>query len=397
MAVSGSGAPADGDVHRVIADGRVYVLVGTAHVSRESAELVERVIAAEQPDSICIELDPRRFEALARPAQFAALDLRAIIRQRQLAPLLVNLILSGYQRQLGGALGVMPGAEMLAAARTAERLGIPMHLCDRDVRITLRRAWAALSLWRKSELVAVLGAALFETPSLDEAELRRLRQGDVLSRLMQELGTAFPAIKTALIDERDAYLATRLRAVPGARIMAVIGAGHVAGMVAALRSERSADLAELEALPPKSRRAHLVAWSLPVLILAGLIAVGMRHGAAAVADNALFWVVATGLPGAVGAVVALAHPLTIAATFLSAPITTLSPLLGVGYVAAFVQAYVRPPRVFELQSVVDDVRRVRRWWENRLLRVCLVFLLTTLGTAAGSIVGLSEIASNLLR
>lgn len=385
------------DVVRVPADGREFILVGTAHVSRESTDLVERIIAAERPDCVCVELDARRYDALAHRTRLEALDLKTVIRNRQLAPLLLNLLLASYQKQLGGALGVVPGSELLAAAQTAERLGIPVRLCDRDVRVTLRRAWAALSLWRKAELIATLGTAAFEAPTLDEEELRRLRQQDVLSRLMRELGEAFPGIKTVLIDERDAYLATRLRAAPGTRVLAVVGAGHVAGMAEALRGGTDADLAALEAIPPPSRAGRLAAWAIPVTIIAGLVAIGLRHGLGAVGDNALFWVLATGLPGLAGAALALAHPLTLLATFLSAPITTLSPLLGVGYVAAFVQAWVRPPLVREIQSVSDDARVPRRWWENRLLRICLVFLLSTIGTSVGTIVGTTEILANLWR
>lgn len=383
------------DVHRVTADGRTYVLVGTAHISRESAALVEQVIAAEQPDGVCIELDPRRYEALAHRTRLEGLDLKAVIRDRQLAPLLLNLLLASYQKQLGGALGVVPGSELLAAAQAAERLGVPVHLCDRDVRVTLRRAWAALSWWRKAELVAALAGAAFEAPQLDEEELRRLRQQDVLSRLMAELGTAFPALKRVLIDERDAYLAARLRATPGARLVAVVGAGHVAGMADALRRGTAVDLAALDQVPPPSRAVRWAGWGIPAIIVAGLVAIGLRQGPGAVGDNALFWVLATGLPGLAGAVVALAHPLTLVATFCSAPITALSPLLGVGYVAAFVQAWVRPPLVRELQSVTDDVRVPRRWWANRLLRIGLVFLLTTLGTSLGVLVGTAEILSSL--
>ncbi|MFN8641521.1 MAG: hypothetical protein U0802_07645 [Candidatus Binatia bacterium] len=166
-------------------------------------------------------------------------------------------------------------------------------------------------------------------------------------------------------------------------------------MAAALRSGRRADLAALDTLPPPSPAGRIAGWSIPVAIVAGLVAIGFRHGLSAVGDHALFWIVATGLPGLIGAALALGHPLTLLATFLSAPITTLSPLLGVGYVAALVQAYVRPPLVREIQSVAEDVRVPRRWWANRLLRICLVFLLSTIGTSMGTIVGTTEILSNL--
>ena len=379
------------DVLRIHADGRDFVLVGTAHISHESADVVERVIAAERPDCVCVELDARRYDALAQRRRFESLDLRAVIRNRQLAPLLLNLVLASYQRQLGGALGVLPGSELLAAVRAAEARDIPVRLCDRDVRITLRRAWAVLSLRRKAELIATLLHGLLEPPKLSEDDLRALRQQDVLSRLMGELGAAFPALKAVLIDERDAYLAEQLRNAPGTRVVAVVGAGHLAGMRAALENGRRADLAALETVPPTSRGTRLAGWSIPAVIVLSLLAIGVRQGPAAAGDNVLFWILATGAPGLIGAVIALAHPLTVLATFLAAPLTTLSPLIGVGYVAAFVEAYLRPPLVREIQTVTDDIRVPRLWWRNRVLRICLVFLLTTIGTSLGTLFGTAAI------
>jgi pheromone shutdown-related protein TraB len=390
-----SDAAAIDDVARVRSAGREYVLVGTAHISRESVDVVERVIAVQRPDCVCVELDARRYEALAQRRRLESLDLRAVIRDRQLAPLLLNFVLASYQRQLGGTLGVLPGSELLAAVRAAETHGIPVRLCDRDVRITLRRAWAVLSLGQRAKLIAALLHALLEPPQLSEDALRALRQQDVLSRFVAELGEAFPALKTVLIDERDAYLAEQLRRAPGERIVAVVGAGHLAGMQAALAAGRRADLAALETVPPTSRAAQLAGWSIPAVIVLSVLAIGLRQGPAAAGDDVVFWILATGLPGLIGAVIALAHPLTVLATFLAAPLTTLSPLIGVGYVAAFVQAYVRPPFVHEIQSVTDDVRIPLRWWQNRLLRICLVFLLTTIGTSMGALVGTAEILRRL--
>jgi pheromone shutdown-related protein TraB len=385
----------DDDVVRVRTGDRDFILVGTAHISRESADVVERVIAAEQPDCVCVELDAQRYDALVERRRFESLDLRAVIRNRQLAPLLLNLVLASYQRQLGGALGVLPGSELIAAARAAEARGVPVRLCDRDVRVTLRRAWAALSWWRKSQLIAGLLQSMFEAPRLGEDDLRELRRQDVLSRLMRELGEAFPALKRVLIDERDAYLSEQLRRAPGARVVAVIGAGHVAGVRTALEGGGAVDLAALETVPPTALAVRLAGWSIPAVIVLSLLVIGLRQGPAAAGDDVAFWILATALPGLLGALLALAHPATMLATFLAAPFTALSPLIGVGYVAAFVQAYVRPPLVREFQTVTDDVRVPRLWWQNRLLRICLVFLLTTIGTSMGTLVGAAEILRRL--
>ncbi|MCG8591544.1 MAG: TraB/GumN family protein [Proteobacteria bacterium] len=383
------------DVHILTLDGREIILIGTAHVSRESADLVRDVIEKERPDVVCIELDPRRFEALSEKNRFESLDLRQIIRQQQLTTLFANLLLASYQKKLGGKLGVTPGAELLEAAQTAAKLDIPVALCDRDIRITLRRAWRAMSFWKKSLLASNLMVGSLERPDLDEEELRRIREQDVLSELMQELGEAMPDLKRVLIDERDAYLAHKILESDGRRIVAVVGAGHVQGMLDALRERREADLAELEHVPPVSPAWKWVGWSVPTLILGSLAWIGWSQGADAVRENAQFWFLANAVPCALGAVAAMAHPATVAAGFMAAPFTSLTPVIGAGYVAAFVQVWFTPPVVNEFQSVGDDVSRPRRWWGNRLLRVFLVFVFTTLGSLLGNFVGGAEILSQL--
>ncbi len=383
------------DVHLVEVGGRSFYLVGTAHVSRESRDLVRRVIEQERPDCVCVELDERRFEALSQEHKFDDLDLRAVIRQRQLVTLMLNLVLSAYQRQLGLSLGVMPGAELLEAARVAREAGIPVELSDRDVRVTLRRAWRAMRWWRRFILVSFLLASLFERPSLGEDDLRELRRQDVLSQLLRELGEAFPGLKSVLIDERDLYLAERLRRAPGERVVAVVGAGHVEGVRKALLADRPVDLDVLDAVPPAARFGRYVGWGVPIVIASALVAIGWRQGVQAVGENLAFWVLANSIPSFTGAVLALAHPFTMLAAFLAAPVTSLTPVIGVGYVTAAVQTYFRPPRVRELQSVPSDLGSLRGWWRNRMLRIFLVLVFTTLGSLLGTWVGGAEILSNL--
>jgi pheromone shutdown-related protein TraB len=375
-------------------DGRRLVLVGTAHISRESVELVRQVIERERPDAVCIELDQRRFEALSQRKRWEALDLREVIRKRQLTTLLLNLILASYQKRLGGKLGVMPGSELLEAIEVAQACNVPVVLCDRDVRVTLRRAWGSLPLGKKAMLLSGVLAGATDSPEITEQELRKLRRKDVLSELMQELGRAMPELKRALIDERDAYLATKIRSAHGARLVAVVGAGHLAGMVEALRERRDADLTELERIPPVSPLWRALGWGLTVLIIASVVYIGATQGADAARENALIWVLAHGVPSALGGVFALAHPLTILTAFVVAPFTALSPAIGAGYVTAFVQTYVVPPRVFEFQSVGEDLVKARAWWSSRLLRVFLVFILTSVGSMLGTCGGGATILSN---
>ena len=383
------------DVHVLDVEGREFVVVGTAHISRESATLVREVIERERPDRVCLELDRQRYEALSNPQRWDALDLKQLIRNRQLAALVANLMLAAYQKKLGGALGVKPGAELLEAGRAAERLGIPVSLCDRDVRVTLRRAWTSLSLWKKSLLLSTFLASVFEEPQLSEDDLRELRQQDVLSRMMAELAEYLPALKRVLIDERDAYLAQRMREAPGRRVVAIVGAGHVSGVLAALRERSHVDLAELDRIPPVSSLTRWLGWGIPAGIVAALVVIGVTQGAAAAFHDLAFWILVTGVPCTLGAALAFAHPITIAAAFFTAPVTTLSPLIGAGHVLALVQAWVQPPVVAELERLAEDAMRPLQWWRNRLLRILLVFILTTLGTMLGMYVGGWEIVAEL--
>jgi pheromone shutdown-related protein TraB len=356
---------------------------------------VHQVIDEQRPDQVCIELDDRRYQALVERTRWEGLDLRQVIRDRQLATLFLNFLLSSYQKRLGGKLGVMPGSELLEAARSAQALDIPVVLADRDIRITLRRAWSALSLLDKSKLLASVLVGLFEEQQLDEEELRRIRERDVLSELMNELGRVMPALRRVLIDERDAYLAQRIRDTTGQKVVVVVGAGHVMGMRLALEQELAVDMAEITRIPEVPTLWKVLGWALPVLIFASISAIAVNKGMEAATDSALYWVVANSIPAAIGTALALGHPLTVLAALISAPFTSLSPLIGVGHVTAFVQAYVHSPRVREFSTVTDDLAVFSRWWSSRLLRVLLVFALSSIGGLIGVWIGGLKVLSSL--
>ena len=383
------------DVEVVEIDGREFILVGTAHISQESVDLVREVIEAEKPDCVCIELDAQRYEALSQESRFESLDLREIIRNQQLAALLMNLLLASYQKRLGGKLGVTPGSELLEAAKTADEFGIPISMCDRDIRITLRRAWAALSWWKKSMLVSTFATSAFDDVELSEEDLKRIKQKDVLSELMKELGDAMPALKAALIDERDLFLAQKIRESEGNKLVAVVGAGHVEGMAKALRTGRDTDLEEISVIPKVSPIWKWIGWAIPAFIVGSIAYIGATQGSQAAGENALFWFLVNAIPCAIGGIIAMAHPLTILAGFVSAPFTSLTPVIGAGYVTAFTQTWLKPPLVQEFQTVADDIGTVRGWWQSRLLRIFLTFILTTLGSLVGTYVGGSVILTNL--
>lgn len=383
------------DVQVIQLDGREIFLVGTAHISQHSVDLVRQVIANETPDCVCIELDEKRYESLSQRKRWVTLNIKEIIYKKQLATLLVNLILASYQKKLGEQLGVLPGTELLEAARAAEEQGVTVALCDRDVRITMRRAWHATGFWKKGYLMVTLMASLFETTELTEEKLTELRSTDVLSELMEELGAAMPQLKRVLIDERDTFLAEKIKAATGKRLVAVVGAGHVTGIKAALTEDRSDRMEEISTIPPVSPVWKIIGWAIPVLIVAAITATAIHKGGALAGDSIYYWILANGIPCSIGALLALAHPFTIVTAFVAAPITSLTPVIGAGYVTAFVQAMLQPPLVGEFESVLTDILTVRGWWRNRLLKVFLAFLLPGFGSMIGSVLGGYRIFSNL--
>ncbi|MFA7455707.1 MAG: TraB/GumN family protein [Desulfobulbaceae bacterium] len=374
---------------------KTVLLVGTAHISHQSTDLVREVIEQEKPDTVCIELDEKRYLALSRKQQWDNLDLKQIIRDKQLSTLLVNLILASYQKKLGGQLGIMPGTELLTAARTAEKTGSAMILCDRDVRVTLRRAWHATSLWKKMYLLASIITSLFDRTEIDEEKLAELRRKDVLSELMSEIGAVIPDTKRVLIDERDIYMAEMIKKSPGSRLVAVVGAGHMEGILRVISENNRGRLDEINTIPPVSKSWKTVGWAIPVLIILSLFLIGIREGAGAAGANVAYWILANGIPSAIGAMIAFAHPATIVSAFAAAPITSLTPVIGAGYVTAFVQVMAAPPVVREFESVSTDIASFRGWWCNKLLRIFMVFLLTGLGSAIGTWIGGYKIFSTL--
>jgi len=383
------------DIYRVEQDGREFIIIGTAHISRESAEIVRQTIESEKPDTVCVELDERRFKALSEQQRWQNLDLKSIIRQKQLSTLILNLILSSYQKRLGEKLGVMPGLELLEATRAAGELSIPVELADRDIRITLRRAWNSMSFWKKMQFMSTGLAGIFEETEISEEQLSEMRKGDALNELLKELGQAMPVLKQVLIDERDQYLAEKIKKAGGRKIVAVVGAGHVQGIISTLQSGQQVDLSSIETIPPVSPVWHWLGWSLPAMILGSILYIGLTQGFSEAGESVLFWILATGIPSAIGSILAAGHIVTTLSAFLAAPLTTLSPLIGVGYVAAFVQAYFSPPLVREFETISKDINHPVMWWKNRLLRVFTVFILSSLGGALGMYVGSYEIISNL--
>ena len=371
----------------VSSNGKRIVLVGTAYVSARSVEEVRRAVGAVCPDRVCVELDPQRLEALRSPDRWMGTDLVKALRQGRGAYLLASLALAAFQRKLGITTGVRPGAELLAAVEEAEARGTPVELVDRPIRTTLLRAWRAASLWEKAKILGALLVSVSESERLDEGDLERLRRTDTLSALLDEMGRAFPPVKRVLLDERDAYMAARIAAARGGTVLAVVGAGHLKGIARRLETgNHPPDTAELEAVPPRGALGRLLPWAVPALVL-GLFAAGFWLGdPGALREAAWAWVLANGGLSALGAALALGHPLAVLSAFVAAPLTSLNPTVGAGMVTGLVQAWAARPRVRDAEELLEDLAHWRGWWRNRVSRALLVFLFSNLGSALGTFV-----------
>jgi len=366
---------------------RTVYLVGTAHISQDSVEAVRSAIAELAPDTVCVELDDQRLEALRDPNRWRNLNLGAALRQGKGSFLLANLALSSFQRRMGLTTGVTPGAELLAAVHSAEERGLPVVLVDRSIRTTLLRAWRHTGFFKKLALVSTLFASAFESPELDEADLAELQQKDTLSAMLDEVGEALPDAKRILIDERDTYMAGKIRTSAGRRVVAVVGAGHVPGLTRELQRDiPAAEFAALDRIPPKPPLSKLIPWLIPAVVIALFVGGFFFGDTSKLAGAALAWILANGLFAAAGALLALGHPLTVAAAFVAAPLTSLNPTVGAGMVTGVVQAWAGKPRVDDLEHLVDHLAHWRGWWGNRVSRVLLVFFFTNLGSSIGTFV-----------
>ncbi len=363
---------------------RTIYLVGTAHVSQQSVDDVRRTVEAVQPDTICVELCPARYQSLSDPEAWRRMDIYRVIRQGKAAFLLMQLVLQAMYRRIGDRIGVQPGAEMLAAIDLAQSQGAHLVLADRDVQTTLKRVWGGMGWWTKMRFFGHLVLSIFNDEEVDVAAVEGLKEVDALTAAMAELAEGFPAIKVRLVDERDRYLAEKIRQAPGERIVAVVGAGHVPGIMASIGSPQ--DLAPLEEVPPPAPWNRALAWAIPLLLVA-LVAFGFFRGGTAVTGEAvLIWFGVHGLLSALGAALAWGHPLAVLAALVASPFTSLNPMIAAGWVAGLVQAWVHKPTVADLESLPVSILTVRGFWTNPVSRILLVVVFANLGSSLGTFI-----------
>lgn len=377
----------------VVRDGVRYTILGTAHVSKASADAVQSLIQEGDFDAVAVELDRNRFTSITNPESVAKLDLFQVIREGKAGMVAANLALSAFQQRIAEQFDIEPGQEMRVAISAAKEAGLPLLLIDRDIGVTLRRVYRSVPWWQRLTLFAGLGASLFSNEQVTEEEIEKLKQGDMLEATFTEFAESSEKLYTPLIAERDAYMAAKLREDTQRgdkprfeNVLVIIGAGHLKGLTQHLQEDQEPpkEVRErLEQVPKGSVWPKLIPWLIVALIVAGFV-VGFQRspelGLQLVGD----WFLINGVLAGLGATIALGHPLTILGTFFAAPFTSLNPLIGAGFVAAAIELWLRKPKVGDFSTLRKDVTDFRGWWRNRVARTLLVFFLATLGSALGT-------------
>ena len=350
-------------------------------MSRDSVEEVRQAIQSAKPDVVAVELCQRRYDVLKNPKNWQETDIVGVIKEKKAAFLFANLVLAAFQKRIGEKLGVRPGQEMHEAILVAESENIPVALIDRPVQITLQRTWRKLSLKERLLLLGSSITAIFETDDLDEETIERLKEKDVLTAAVDEIAKKAPTVKEVLLDERDAYMASKIADLEGDRVLAVVGAGHVMGLAEQLKDPIH-DLSSLEYVPEKGR--NLWKWLVPVVILA-LVSAGFFFGGTARGVEMLkWWLLSNAVFAALGAAVALGHPVTVLVAACASPITSLNPTLAAGWFAGLSEAYFRRPKVSDFERLQQDILSVRGFWKNSVTRILLVVVLANIGSSVGA-------------
>ncbi|MFD1031953.1 TraB/GumN family protein [Metaplanococcus flavidus] len=364
------------------------ILIGTAHVSKRSAEQVKEVIDAEQPDSICIELDAQRYQSVTENSKWKETDIFKVIKEKKSSLLLMNLAISSFQNRLADQFGIKPGQEMIQGIESAKETGAELVLADRNIQVTFSRIWGNIGLWGKVQLLMSVFFSIFSKETISEEDLEKMKSQDTLSAVMDDFTKAFPRLKTPLIDERDQYLAQKIKEAPGNKIVAVLGAAHVPGITREIHNEH--DLDKLSEVPPKSKWPKIIGWAIPFIII-GIIAYTFIANPAAGLDQTISWILWNGTLAAIGATIAFGHPLAILTAFVAAPVSSLNPLVAAGWFSGLTQASIRKPNIGDFETLSKDVFTLKGFWDNKVTRVLLVVVLTNLGSSLGTFIGGADV------
>lgn len=381
------------NIHKILFENQKQLyLIGTAHVSKNSAELVESKIHEIKPDVVCIELDEQRFNSIKNRNKYENIDIFKIIKNKQLFFFIGQFIMASFQKKISEKTGSRPGEEFIRAIDVSESEGIPLALIDRNIGTTLKRAWRLTPLRHKFRF---MGSLLFsDNDEFENLDIEQLKKSDAIETLVKSFAEELPETKKVLIDERDLYLAYGIQKNLADKTVAVVGAGHVPGILKFLGEEiKDTEKDSIDFIPASSKTGSVLKWGIPAIIIMIFIW-GFYSGNKEVAkDFALVWIFAHGLLTVLGCIISLAHPLTILTGFIASPITSLNPTIGAGLVTALVQAIIVKPRIKDFEQLNNSTLRFRQWWENRLTKIFLVFLFSSIGSSIGTFIALPALIS----
>jgi pheromone shutdown-related protein TraB len=380
-----------GPLKTITVGGTRYTLLGTAHVSAESADDVRQLINNGTFDAVAIELCDARHHSIDNPDAMGEQDLFQVFKQGKAGMVAASLALGAFQQRIAEQSGIQPGAEMRAAIEECRTRKLPLLLVDRDVGITLKRIYRNVPWWQRFSLFSGLLGSVMSRQDVSKEDIEKLKEGDMLEATFSEFAAESEALYTPLIRERDRYMALRLaeEAPPGRyqNVLVVLGAGHLKGtgehLEAPLPENPTAERESLEATPPPSKLWKAMPWLITALVLTGF-AIGFSRNTELGWQLVIEWFLINGVLSAGATIAALAHPVTVIATFFAAPLTSLNPTIGAGFVAAGIELYMRKPKVRDFSTLRHDVTQLKGWWKNRVSRTLLVFILATVGSAVGT-------------
>ncbi len=374
----------DGMVDFLAYNGKQIILIGTAHVSRQSATLVEEMIHEHLPDTVCVELCETRLSSLKDADRWRNMDIVKVIKDKKALMLFMNLLLASFQKKMADKFDIKPGQEMINAIKAAEKINACLIPADREIQVTLSRVWRGMGFWEKIKFIFSLVFSFGVADDIKEEDIEKMKQEDILQTLLSDVKKTHPIIEKVLINERDQFLAEKIRTAPGEKIVAVVGAAHAPGIKRYLASNDKIDLSELNRIPPAGKAGQILKWLIPAVILF-VIAMGFSmKGESIGADMIWVWVIAHSLLAGIGALLALAHPLSILSAVLVAPFSPLNPILKVGWVSGLVEAFARKPKVKDLEAIPEDISSIKGFWRNHVTRILLVVVFTNLGSSIGT-------------
>ena len=209
---------------------------------------------------------------------------------------------------------------------------------------------------------------------------------------MQQLSKEMPSVKSVLVDERDTYIAYSITHSPGKKILAVVGAGHVEGIKKQLGTE--VDIQKISKVENGIGILKIIGYSIPVIFIAVIAGIFLTKGLEVTGTAILYWILVTGSLSALGALLARGHPFSIISAFLAAPLTTLHPFLAAGWVAGYVEAKMKNPKVKDFENL-RNLNSFSDFSKNQVTKILLVVAFANIGATIGTIIAFPLIASLL--